>query len=319
MNRYENVYCYFKNNSKEEVDNAIKKLSQEEQELLKLRFSNKWDNKYIKKFYHIIYKIKVMLEDKNNFYSNGKKVTTIYQRLNKYSKEDIDYIISLLPLTDKYLLYLKYGNDLNNPDTSNWDNKYRVQIENLIRKIGKLLKAKSLDKEVIVRIGKVLTIYQILKDYSKEEVDEVLNGLNEQDKYLLYLRYGSNLNNPDISNWDSKYNYSFYKILIPKIKYRLRRNRIKNNEVIEINPKVKINLNLERMLREINSSLLTDNYLLEKFSKKDVLIYLLVQKMDGSYSMNDLVNYFNIDRKYILKIVKNILESLVTVKCLVKR
>ncbi len=315
MNRYETIYCYFKNNSKEEIDSCLKKLNKEEKELLKLRFSNQLDDRYNRRFYYIISKIKMMLENKNINYSNGKRVTTIYQRLSKYSKEDIDYIISLLPDEDRYILYLRYGNNLNNPDTTNWNNKYRTRFATLINKMESLLKDKSLGKEIRVRTGKILTIYQIFKEYTREEIDKVIESLNDYDKYLLYLRYGKDLNNPNTTNWKSEYKYKFYNYLLPKIKNKL--NNIRG--IKEVNG-IKINSHIKETILEIEYLLTKENnILLDNYKREELLIYILVQKMDGSYNLEDIVNYFEVDRKYILKTVKSVLESLVTTKCLVKR
>ena len=63
------------------------------------------------------------------------------------------------------------------------------------------------------------TIYQLLSDYQKEEIDFIISKLNNHDKYLIYLRYGRN---PKFSNWKQDYNYEFYAKLLSKMKRCLK-------------------------------------------------------------------------------------------------
>ena len=69
------------------------------------------------------------------------------------------------------------------------------------------------------------TIYQILSEYTKEEIDKVIETLDSKDKNLLYLRYGHDLFNPNSSNWSMDYHTEFYKKLLPKLRRRLEKIR----------------------------------------------------------------------------------------------
>lgn len=73
---------------------------------------------------------------------------------------------------------------------------------------------------------KLQSIYELLKDYSKEELDNVLNMLNENDKELLMSRYGNDLDNPKkTSEWNTKLNNRFYCYLLPKLKKLLSQQK----------------------------------------------------------------------------------------------
>ena len=64
------------------------------------------------------------------------------------------------------------------------------------------------------------TIYEYFKEYSEVLIDNVISNLSTDEKILLIIRYGEDLHNPcPKEEWsDTKYNYQFYKVLIPKIR-----------------------------------------------------------------------------------------------------
>ena len=77
---------------------------------------------------------------------------------------------------------------------------------------------------------KVQTIYEYFKEYSEEMIDKVISDLNPEDKKLLIIRYGEDLHNPcPKKEWsDTKYHYQFYKVLIPKIRTLLEKEKEKD-------------------------------------------------------------------------------------------
>ena len=64
---------------------------------------------------------------------------------------------------------------------------------------------------------KIKTIYDHFEDYSKEQIDTVLENLSEEEKELIVARYGENLNNPVPGELNMKQSQKFYR-LIPKIR-----------------------------------------------------------------------------------------------------
>ena len=78
---------------------------------------------------------------------------------------------------------------------------------------------------------RIKSIYKLLSNYSKEEIDNAIAKLNEEDKHIIYLRYGSDLNNPNPSNWNSKYNIRFYSCIVKKIEKIIIKTR--NGESID--------------------------------------------------------------------------------------
>ena len=63
------------------------------------------------------------------------------------------------------------------------------------------------------------TIYEYFEKFSHEEVDEAISYLNPRDERILFLRFGSDFNNPVVSEeWNSSVRSSFYNHVIPKIR-----------------------------------------------------------------------------------------------------
>ena len=76
------------------------------------------------------------------------------------------------------------------------------------------------------------TIYELLSDYTREEIDEMIDGLPEDDKELLRLRYGDDLDNPvSIMGYSKRLRY--YTYLVNKMKRFLsnRDNTLKRSKI----------------------------------------------------------------------------------------
>ncbi len=65
---------------------------------------------------------------------------------------------------------------------------------------------------------KLQTIYEYFKDYTKEQIDEMLTKLTEEEKALLIIRYGEDLNNPASNKLTQEQTNRFYGTLIPTMK-----------------------------------------------------------------------------------------------------
>lgn len=127
--RIQPIYTCFKNFPKEMVDEVIKNLNEEEQRILRDRYGNDFNSpklcNEIKKedsefFYKVLYyKILRCL----NTLKNGtdekkqKRIKTIYELLIGYSKEEINEEIAKLSDSQKEIIRIRYGDDLNNPVT----------------------------------------------------------------------------------------------------------------------------------------------------------------------------------------------------------
>ena len=68
---------------------------------------------------------------------------------------------------------------------------------------------------------KLKTIYELFSDYEKEKINEVIATLSNEEKELIRIRYGDDLDNPVSVKLTKKQYNRFYYTLIPKMKRRL--------------------------------------------------------------------------------------------------
>ena len=150
----------------------------------------------------------------------------------EYSKEYIDKFISELNILDK-LIVQKVVNK--NPISRSEYARYK-DILKIIKKQIKNDKNKE-------------TIYNLFSDYSREEINETINRLNETDRQKIKLRYGEDLDNPiKDANYTKEDGEYFVKTLLPKFNKMLNDKDYK--EVSNISVKVKIPLikkNIEKV------------------------------------------------------------------------
>lgn len=72
----------------------------------------------------------------------------------------------------------------------------------------------------------IKTIYELLSDYSKIEIDNLIKELHPEEKKLLNDRYGNDLNNPkEAIDWTTEKSYRYYNILIPRMRRLLQKQK----------------------------------------------------------------------------------------------
>jgi len=224
-NKYKkSIYEYLEDYSKEEIDLVISKLSVEEQKLLRLRYGEDLSNPVFEKltkeqtykFYNLIKKIKKILKNEGLSDKNRK---SIYEFMEGYSKEEVDLVLDRLNCEEREILRLRYGEDLSNPVFSKIIGEQRRKFYNLIYTIRVMLKKRHEDTKY------KNTVYKLLEDYSKEEIDLVISKLTTEEQALLKIRYGEDLSNPVFGELTKEQHYKFYDMLLPKIKRILEYKR----------------------------------------------------------------------------------------------
>ena len=167
--------------------------------------------------------IKLQLE--NNEFQNKRRLKPIYEYFSDFSKEEIDNMLSQLNENEKKLVRMRYGDDLEHPVTDpSWtrENSY-IFYRFLVPKMKRLLKNTT---KPIYKNRKLKTIYELFSDFSKDEIDNMLSQLNEDEKELVRMRYGDDLEHLVTDpSWSKENAYSFYGILISKMKRKLQNKR----------------------------------------------------------------------------------------------
>lgn len=97
-------------------------------------------------------------------------------------------------------------------------NKYRAFKTNDRRSKSQSLKIEEEKKEEMKRTQ---SLYDLFNGYSKEQVDNMLSKLDEDERNLLKLRYGEDLENPVITQMPKKEKQRYYAWLVPKMKRML--------------------------------------------------------------------------------------------------
>ena len=204
--------------SKEEIDNMLLKLSEADLDLLHMRYGedlaypiNKLTAEQGKRFYGSLFvKMKRLLE--NPDVKLKPRGGSIYQLLEPYSKEEIDAMLLKLTESNIELLHMRYGEDLENPVINKLTEKQKKCFYGpLMTKMRRLLEDPNSVREV-------KSIYQLLFPYTKEEVDDIISKLVEDDIKLLHMRYGEDLENPVIHKLTDEQNRRFHSHLVPKMK-----------------------------------------------------------------------------------------------------
>ncbi len=162
------------------------------------------------------------------------------------------------------------------------------------------------------------SIFKLLKGYDRKLVWEVINELNEEDRILLYLRCGRDLNNPEPSPfWNENTAYKFNTILMPKMKRKLEEKMWdqENGFIEELSPKEKYRREkiseIHRLLISmdmVNAQISLHEYLLEvnliQYENFIVsLIILSVMDQDFSFEI-PIRNLILLEKGYIFNIQK---------------
>ena len=149
---------------------------------------------------------------------------------------------------------------------------------------------------------KIKTIYAYLKEYSRDEIDAVLVKLTEDERKLIELRYGKDLDNPVVSStWGKEETRKFYNSLIPKMKKLLFNSREKEyakeqqrNSSTNISSMVEEEKDEEIVQLSSSSSIVKESKINLsnegiKMEKED---YLNVLKLMGSPKFDEILKLF---------------------------
>ncbi len=158
-------------------------------------------------------------------------------------------IVKDLPGIDGEIIRLYFGfyndktytqNEIANKFHLNQVRVSRIIAKN-VKQIGEILDSKglielrsnkhNLKKESEEEMKKLQTIYEYFKEYTKEQVDEMLTKLTEKERELVMIRYGEDLNNPVSTKLTKEQTDKFYGSLVHKMK------RLLSNLTKEIKPR----------------------------------------------------------------------------------
>lgn len=120
-----------------------------------------------------------IIETKDIEETRGRKLKTIYQYFDKYTKEEIDEMLHSLPESDREIIAIKYGNDLDNPQrsekmTKSLDKRF---YDILVPKMRNLLEDSRNEKDRILQLERKqeTSFLEIVKNSSKSKLSTSLS------------------------------------------------------------------------------------------------------------------------------------------------
>lgn len=159
-------------------------------------------------------------------------------------------VINKLPDRDRDVIFLFFGfeseKEYTQEEIANKFNISQSYVSRLIKKTLKEIKEELIRLKVIAKISEnrfknkeekkmprmMKSIYEYFSKYSKEEINEVISNLSDKEKELLHDRYGDDLEHPcKTDNFDKNKAAKLYGSLIPRIKTKLKNNKIKSLEL----------------------------------------------------------------------------------------
>ena len=235
---------------------------------------------------------------------------------------------------------------MENPDKSLENiEEFREKYTDLSNKNKAFLSNRKQTEKEKDKMKKIQTIYELFNQYTKEQVNEMLQSLTEDEKELILFRYGNDLNNPTTVKLTKEQNYKFYGLLVPKMRRLLyaKNSNGKNLTMVKSSIVAKkedlstkkepviyeeeIDISKEKLklsLEETTSDEITkEDYIkiLEllkspTFSeitknlpfKEAIIISLRLGYVDGKYfSIESIAKFLNIEEKEVIEAIKKVL------------
>ena len=166
---------------------------------------------------------------------------------------------------------------------------------------------------------KAQSIYEYFNEYTKEQIDEAINSLTEEERLLVYKRYGNNLTNPVKAKLTKEENDKFYGSIIPKIKRKLKamkkRQTIPSKPIAEFTEEEPKETTEEPITKEDYLKMLEllrspkFSKMLNKYSAKErMIISLKLGYIDGKcFSTEAISKFLEIPEKEIISLTHKVL------------
>ena len=213
--KVKSIYEHFSSYEKEQVDAALEELTDEEKRLIALRYgdnlenpiSNKMDPKEINAFYYkLLGKMKKKLALAELF-----KTQEFIDKTSEYSTDEK----VVKALNEGYI-------DGNHCSLSTIAKFLDIEKDEAAKLLEKVETLDANGKEKSVKTNRtVKSIYEYFSSYTKEQINSVLEELTDEEKRLITLRYGEDLENPISSEMNAKETNAFYYTLFRKMKKKL--------------------------------------------------------------------------------------------------
>lgn len=331
--RFKCLYDNFSEYSKEQVDQAILVLGDEEKQLILTRYNGDFNKRPTGKlttqqsnhFYCVtIPKIKRILirqegkveqanvtPRKNPQKKYSRK--TFYELLSPYPKEWVDEAFESLTEEEKQIILDRYGGNLNFEPVKTTSTATCKKIhQSIIPKIKHAIAVKHSEK------GKCKTIYEYFCKYSREQIDKAIASLSDEEKKIVLLRYDGNLNNPATGKLTEAQKRKFYSYIVRKIRNRLSAQDVATQNAQQLPRPVKSSTEeVEELTKEDYQKVLEliknkdFAYIIYGFKPKEIMMIILLLGYinSKSYSISTIAKFLEISESEAISAGKNALEK----------
>ncbi|MCI7554833.1 MAG: sigma-70 family RNA polymerase sigma factor [Tenericutes bacterium] len=331
--RFKCLYDNFSEYSKEQVDQAILVLGDEEKQLILTRYNGDFNKQPTGKlttqqsnhFYCVtIPKIKRILirqegkveqanvtPRKNPQKKYSRK--TFYELLSPYPKEWVDEAFESLTEEEKQIILDRYGGNLNFEPVKTTSTATCKKIhQSIIPKIKHAIAVKHSEK------GKCKTIYEYFCKYSREQIDKAIASLSDEENKIVLLRYAGDLNNPPIGKLTEAQREKFYGYIVHKIRNRLSAQDVATQNAQQLPKPVKPSTEeVEELTKEDYQKVLEliKNkdfvHIIHGFESKEIMMIILLLGYinSKSYSISTIAKFLEISESEAVSAGKSALEK----------
>lgn len=331
--RFKCLYDNFSEYSKEQVDQAILVLGDEEKQLILTRYNGDFNKRPTGKlttqqsnhFYCVtIPKIKRILirqegkveqanvtPRKNPQKKYSRK--TFYELLSPYPKEWVDEAFESLTEEEKQIILDRYGGNLNFEPVKTTSTATCKKIhQSIIPKIKHAIAVKHSEK------GKCKTIYEYFCKYSREQIDKAIASLSDEEKKIVLLRYDGDLNNPATGKLTEAQKRKFYSYIVRKIRNRLSAQDVATQNALPLPRPVKSSTeeveeltkaDYQKVLELIKNKNFA--YIIYGFKPKEIMMIILLLGYinSKSYSISTIAKFLEISESETISAGKSALEK----------
>jgi len=331
-------YDKFEGYTKEQVDAAISKLSEKDQDIVALTYGLKGENlskeeicvKYaVRSNYYYAYlsnivkKVKKVLENPTAVANKKRevkqveksKIKTFYDKFEGYTQEQVDEAISKLDEKEKaFILSCVDGLSIAelvekynfNPGTvSVYKSKIAKKIKQLLENPNAVVNKKRKVEKVVQ--NKMNTFYDKFKGYSIEEINEKISKLDDRKKGVLCAYYGLGVEKESLKTISKKYEISekYIYLYISNIVKEIS-NLLKNpDSVIKLSKKEKFYQKFEGYtVEQVDEAI-------SKLSDKESDIITLSYELEGSFlSKEELAKKYDASQGYMWTCLNRAIEKI---------
>lgn len=168
------------------------------------------------------------------------------------------------------------------------------------------------------KITRNKTFYEILNEFSKEQIDKAIASLSDEENKIVLLRYAGDLNNPPIGKLTEAQRKKFYGYIVHKIRNRLSAQDVATQNAQQLPKPVKPSTEeVEELTKEDYQKVLEliknkdFAHIIHGFESKEIMMIILLLGYinSKSYSISTIAKFLEISESEAISAGKSALEK----------